>query len=134
MAKAGDAYIVTLKKSHLEWGIHRYTSTRNPRYGEGYIPIYAKYAREYEVVNSNGTDRQNVLGKNIFNCTSSDGYFEGVVKAQGCRKAGDPYAKQFSGNKNLRALGEWFAMVNAEVGDTVEVRWTSETDIVITKL
>ena len=37
MANRGDSYIITLKKSHLEWGTHRYTGTRDQIYGEGYI-------------------------------------------------------------------------------------------------
>lgn len=39
MAKAGDYYTITLKKSHLDWGTHRYTGTREEIPGEGYIPI-----------------------------------------------------------------------------------------------
>ena len=37
MPKAGDRFIVEIKPSHLGWGTHRYTDTRDPIYGEGYM-------------------------------------------------------------------------------------------------
>ncbi len=134
MANIGDSYTVTLKESHLGWGTHRYTDTRDQICGEGYIPIPSKYAHRFGLLNNNGTDYMDILGQNLFNCTSADGFFEGVLRAQGCRKAGDKYAKQFSVDGDLKALGNWFYEIGAEVGDEIEVSWTSPTDIVIEKI
>ena len=39
MAKSGDYYVITLKKTHIEWGTHRYTGSRGDILGEGYLPI-----------------------------------------------------------------------------------------------
>ncbi len=133
MAKAGDSYTIRLRKSHLEWGTHRYTNSRNKIYGEGYIPIPARYARSYKLLNSNGTYGQDSFGKNLFNCTSADGLFSGCLRSQGCNYEGNPYAKQFSGDGDLKALGEWFAAIDADVGDQIEVVFTSPTDIIISK-
>lgn len=131
MAKAGDSYVVTLKKTHIEWGTHRYTGSRNQIYGEGYIPIPSSYAYRFDLLNSNGTGYRDVLGKNIFNCRSVDGLYQGTLRAQGCREAGDVYAKQFSGDGNLKSLGTWFSQIGAVVGDKIKVCWISPTDIEI---
>lgn len=131
MAKAGDSYIVTIEKSHLEWGKHRYTNTRGIVYGEGYIKIPAKEARRLNLLNANGTDNKNVLGENLFNCVSADRNFKGVLRAQGCSGAGEPYAKQFAGDNNLKAIGDWYYSVGAKEGNKVKVTWSSHTDIVI---
>ena len=131
MAQKGNSYIVKLSKSHLEWGTHRYTNTRGKIYGEGYIPIPAQYAREYNLLNKNGTAGQDQLGQNIFNCISEDGFFAGKLRAQGCSQKGNPYAKQFSGDKNLKALGEWYSEFDVSIGDEIEVIFTSETDILL---
>lgn len=134
MANTGDSYIITLSKSHLEWGTHRYTSSRGKVYGEGYIPIPARIARNFDLLNNNGTNKQAVLGKNIFNCASSDGLFHTTLRSQGCSKHGNIHAKQFSGNKNLKAIGSWYSQLNAQVGDQVRVTFTSPTDIVIERI
>ena len=39
MPKSGDQYKVSIKMSHLDWGRHRYTHTRERIEGEGYIKI-----------------------------------------------------------------------------------------------
>ena len=134
MANRGDSYTITLKKSHLEWGTHRYTGTRDQIYGEGYIPIPSEYAYRFGLLNNNGTGYMDILGQNIFNCRSADGLFQGILRAQGCNKAGDKYAKQFSGDGNLKALGNWFSQIGAVIGDKVRVSWISSTDIIIEKI
>ena len=131
MANKGDTYTITLKEAHLKWGIHRYTFTRDRIYGEGYLLIPIKYARLYGLYNSNATGGKDVLGVNVFNCTSKDGLFNAQLKAQGCSKAGNQYAKQFSANDNLKAIGSWFSRIGAQVGDKVKITWTSQTDITI---
>lgn len=134
MAQAGDNYTITLKKSHLKWGEYRYTNSRGTVYGEGYIPIPIRYARSFNLLNQNGTDYLDVLGVNLFNCTSADGLYTGVLRAQGNTGEGNIYAKQFAGNKDLKALGEWFRTIAADIGDQVRVSWTSPTDVIIEKL
>lgn len=131
MAVAGDSYTITLNQAHLDWGRHRYTNSRGMVYGEGYIPISAPNARSFDIYNcKHNPNRADLLSVNIFNCTSSDGFFTGVLKAAG-NQADGVHAKQFEGNGDLKALGSWYAHVNAQVGDHVEVTWTSPTDIVI---
>ena len=134
MANTGNTYTITLKEAHLKWGIHRYTFTRDRIYGEGYLLIPIEYARLYNIYNSNATSGNDVLGVNIFNCTSKDGIFKAQLKAQGCSRAGNQYAKQFSANDNLKAIGSWFSSIGAQVGDKVKITWTSPTDIVIERV
>lgn len=131
MANAGDSYTVTLTRAPLEWGTHRYTGSRNRIYGEGYIPIPSNVARMYELYNGNGTGNLDVLGENIFRCVSADGVYRGVLRAQGCKRAGDIYAKQFSADGDLKAVGSWYASMGADIGDEVRVTWISPTDIEI---
>lgn len=133
MAKAGDSFKVTLKEAHLRWGELRYTSSRGTVYGEGYIQIPADVAYSLELLNNNGTFGQDILGQNLFHCKSKDGLYEGVLRAQGTQSDTD-FAKQFSGDKDLKAIGSWYSAINAEVGDVVQVTWTSPTEIIIEKL
>lgn len=134
MANTGDSFIVNLTASQLGWGTERYTFTRDIRYGEGYLSIPRKTAIELSLFNSNHTHGNDVLGQNIFNCTSADGFLNCQLKSQGCSSAGDEFAKQFAGNNDLRALGAWYANIHANVGDQVEVYFTSPTDIRLTRL
>lgn len=134
MARAGDTFTVELNRSQLEWGTFRFTGSRGLRYGEGYLKIPKDYARDCKLYNNNYTNDQDVFGQNLFNATSVDGYFNGILRSQGCSEAGDPYAKQFAGDKNLLSLGDWYAHIDAQVGDWVRVTFTSPTDIIIEKL
>ncbi|EOU1475817.1 hypothetical protein VOH98_000382 [Clostridium perfringens] len=131
MPVRGDSFTVSLGETHLNWGTHRYTNSRGIIYGEGYIPIPRGIARRIGIYNSNYTNGQDLLGVNIFNCTSADGFFCGQVKMGGSSEAGDIYAKNLQGNGNLQAIGSWFANCNAIVGGQVEVTWLSPTDITI---
>ena len=133
MPKAGDSYEVILKEPHLGWGDYRKTLSREPVDGEAYIPIPADRARAFRILNSNGTPGRDVFGENLFHCKSSDGFYSGTIRAQGSKEAGNIYAKQFSEDKNLKAIGDWYKKVGASVGDKVLVEWTSATDITITK-
>lgn len=129
MPKTGDSFIVTLKPSHLGWGRYRHTNTRPIINGEGYLPIPAKYARAMNITNSNG------IGNTLYNCNSADGQLKDVtLLAQGASRAGYKHAKNFAGKGNLKLLGTWFASIGAQVGDRVEIKFTSPTDILLTKL
>ena len=129
MANKGNKFIVKLTESQLGWGEKRYTSSRDYRKGEAYLAIPGSNARELELYNSNHTNGEDILGVNIFNCVSTDGKFSCQLKAQGNRAAGDEYAKQFSGNDNLHALGNWYSEIDAQVGDQIAVYFTSPYDI-----
>lgn len=81
----------------------------------------------------NGTRGRDTLGINLFNCHSADGYFNGVLRAQGNQNRAN-FAKQFSADGDLKAIGEWYATISAAVGNIVRVTWNSPTDILIEKL
>lgn len=134
MAKAGDSFTIKLNKAQLEWGTYRFTGSRGIRYGEGYLKIPQNYARLYNLYNGNHTQKQDILGENIFHATSKDGLYNGFLRSQGCTNAGDPFAKQFAGDKDLMALGNWYAQINAQAGDLVRVTFISSTDILIEKI
>ena len=134
MANAGDYYIVPLSEAHLGWGTHRYTNSRPPIEGERYLPIPRREAMRLGIYNSNATGGRDVFGENLFHCTSADGYFRAVLKAQGCSQEGDPYAKQFSVNNDLKGLKVWYDHICAEPGVEVRVTWVSPTDIIIERI
>lgn len=85
------------------------------------------------MLNSNGTGGRDVFGENLFYCHSADGHFQGTLRAQGNQDQ-TTYAKQFSADGNLRAIGRWYANIGAVPGDIIRVSWTSPTDILIEKL
>lgn len=134
MAHAGDFYRVTLKRTHYDWGMYRTTETRDPIAGEGYIPIPKEYAEHFHLLNSNGTNKMDVLGQNLFYYRTADGFRHGILRAQGCHSAGDIYAKQFSENGDLKAIGAWFAYIGAVEGTRIEVKWESEDSVVISRV
>lgn len=114
MPQAGDSFIVEIKEAHIMWGeFHpsRHSHSRREVYGEGYIQIPAGSAYNYGIFN-----RNNPFGANVrYNCTSYDGYYNGRLLAQG-NQGGDPnYAKQFSEEGNLKAIGDWYDYVGATV-------------------
>jgi len=127
MPIAGDSFRITLKKAHLEWGTYRHTSSRNQIYGEGYLPIPAQNARQFNIYNKFQP------GANpIYNCSSIDGFLSNVeLLAAGNSVAQAVHAKQFHGNGNLKLLGDWFYNVNAHVGDTVEIVFTAPNSMTI---
>jgi len=130
MPRSGDYYEVEIKAPHLGWGDYRYTDTRPTIYGEGYIKIPAREAKSLGIYNSNL--QGDILGVNIFNCSSSDGIYRGQLKAQGSSRSGEIYAKQFAENGYLQGIGRWYKDCGATIGDYVRVEWLSETDIIIT--
>ena len=132
MPKQGDQFIVELTETHIGWGTYRYTKSRPQITGECYIPIPSSEAHQFGIYNSNHTQGKDVLGQNIFNARSADGLFSGTVKASGASQRGDFYAKNLSGQGNLRAFSDWFNQMNVTVGTKIKVEWTSPTDILFT--
>lgn len=120
MPKRGDTFVVTLEASHLGWGTHRHTNTRDRINGEGYIKIPRQYAEEYCIYNDN-----HPTSDPRYFCTAVNGSFSGVLLAQGCSKAGDIFAKQFAEKGNLKGIGSWYKSVGAELGGKVRVTFTS---------
>lgn len=130
MPKAGNTFTVVLKKTHVKWGEHRNTNSRKRRRNEGYIPIPANYARGYYITNLHETKQSNVYLVN-----TSDGFLTNEkLKASGCSKKGDKYAKNLHGNNDLTLLGNWFERTNTNPGDKIEVKFVSPTEILLTKL
>lgn len=130
MPQAGDSYIVPVTASQAEWGEYRNPTNRDPVEGEGYIAIPLEYARRYNIFNSNNT--QTGLGFNEFIATSRDGFINGeILLAQGCVRAGDPYAKNFSVKKNLKRIGGWLAYNNVTTGNRIRVTFTSPTEVLL---
>lgn len=126
----GDNFITTLKKAHLEWGTYRHTSSRGLIYGEGYLQIPAKIARQLQIYNSN---QVGVITE--YNCNSIDGFLQNVIlKASGCSRVGNVFAKQFHGSGDLKVLGDWFHHINASIGDRIKILWVTPTDITIERL
>lgn len=91
-------------------------------------------ALNLQLFNGNHTSGYDILGENIFHATSADGLFTGTLRSEGCSNAGDPYAKQFAGDKDLMALGYWYSQINAQIGDLIRVTFTSPADVVLEKL
>lgn len=134
MAKAGDSFVVELSQSHVAWGTYRFTNSREPISGEGYIPIPLNDAQRLGLLNGNGTKHIDIWGENLFECESVDGFFRGVLRAQGSKSAGDIFAKQFAGDGDLKALGRWYAYIGARPGDKIRVYWVNAKRIEIEKL
>lgn len=126
MPKSGDEFTVILKKAHLGWGTYRYTDTRDPIYGEGYIKIPLRDAKRFEIYNSN-----HPTANTRYQCTSVDGNYSGILLAQGSKNAGDVYAKQFAEEGNLKGIGSWYKSVGALEGGEVRVTFTSPNSLEI---
>lgn len=108
------------------WGTHRYTDTREPIYGEGYIQIPQNVAKRLEIFNNNK------LGAEVrYECHSIDGLYSGTLLAQGCSQAGEIYAKQFAEAGNLKGIGRWYEAVAAKENGEVEVVFTSSNSMTI---
>ncbi|WP_035765079.1 hypothetical protein [Butyrivibrio sp. NC2002] len=129
MANTGDNYTIELKEAQLDWGGYRNTNTRDYIPGEAYLPIPRQIAQKYDIVNSNATDRKDIYGKNLFRFHTDDNFLEGTLKAQGCNKAGDIYAKQFSVKGNLKPLGTWYDHIQATTGTRIHVKWIAPDEI-----
>lgn len=123
MPRAGDSYTVEVKQSHLDWGRHRYTYTRDRIAGEAYVKIPKACAESFGI--HTGA---------IYNATFTDGFPGFQAKAAGNSEAGGIYAKQFQGDGDLKAFGYWYQHCGAEVGDRVLVEFTSPTNVQFTLL
>lgn len=129
MPNTGDTFTTTLRQAHLEWGAHRHTSTREIRYGEGYLQIPSTYAYDFEITNDKEPTRSQ-----IYTFSTADGFIQdGSLKASG-NQSKENYAKQFHGNGALKLLGDWFYHIDAQEGDQIKIEFLSPTNILLTKV
>lgn len=132
MPAAGSTFITTLQRAHMEWGSYRHTNTRGIVFGEGYIQVPINYARRLGIYNSNYTEGEDILGVNVFYCSSADGFLNNIlVKSGGSCSAGDIYAKQLHGSGDLQVFGDWYYHINAHIGDTIRVTWITNTHLLV---
>lgn len=130
MPNTGDSFVTTLKRAHLFWGSHRHTNTRGIVYGEAYLHIPISQARRLNIYNEKQPN-----GNIIYNCNTNDGFLtNSSLKSSGKRSENDVYAKQFHGNGNLKLLRTWFNHINAQIGDRIEVKFISPTEILLTRI
>lgn len=129
MPNTGDFFVTTLKQAHLEWGEHRHTNSRGIRIGEGYLQIPANFAYQFDITNNNSN-----LRSAIYDFSTSDGYFTNEKLLASGNQNSPEYAKQFQGSNNLQLLGDWFNHINANIGDEIEIRFLSPTEILLTKV
>ncbi|WP_219904961.1 hypothetical protein [Arcticibacter pallidicorallinus] len=129
MPKAGDSFIAILKRPHVGWGTHRHTGTRKLINGEGYLHIPAYIARKFDITNIHG------IGNRDYTCNSADGYLKNsALIASGGTDRLSKYAKNLQGKGDLKILGGWFNHINAQVGDRIEVKFVTPTEILLSKI
>lgn len=130
MAKTGDSFEVTLKKTHVGWGTYRKTNSRSPIPYEGYLPIPLKVALSLNITNVH-----NKKQSNIYKVSTSDGFLTNqYLKASGNRKRGDMFAKNMHGDGNLKLLGIWYNNAGIKAGDKIKVEFTAPFEILLTKI
>lgn len=130
MPKAGDKFIVTLRNNHIGWGTERKTNTRGKVKDESYLPIPIEYAKRFSITNLHDKSRGN-----IYTFSTNDGFYKNEqLKASGCRKQGDKYAKNLHGNGNLKLLTPWFKSINAIKGTQIVIEFTAPAEILLTKI
>ncbi|MFZ2284154.1 MAG: hypothetical protein WAV86_09780 [Lutibacter sp.] len=129
MPNTGDLFITTLLQAHLEWGEHRHTNSRGIIIGEGYLQIPADVAYEYEITNNNS-----IIRSAEYDFSTSDGYITGEKLLAAGNQHIPEFAKQFQGSGNLKLLGNWFNHIDAHIGDQIEIRFISPTEILLTRL
>ncbi|MDI3540735.1 MAG: hypothetical protein PWP66_273 [Thermosediminibacterales bacterium] len=124
MPKTGDAFTITLKEVHLNWGTKSSKGVRCRSELEVYIPIPIKYARKFDI-------KQGA----VFDAESSDGFYNHGLLAGGSQGDNYQYGKNFESKGDLEKLGEWLKdYCKAEPGDKVEVRWTSPNKVRLTHI
>lgn len=130
MPKNGDTFTVPIGDAQLKWGTFRKPTNRNPVDGESYFAIPKEMAVKYGIFNSNHS--QTGFGYNEFYASSRDGFINNeVLLAQGCSKAGDPYAKNFAVKGDLKRIGDWFTYCKATTANKVKVTFTSSSTLIL---
>lgn len=127
MPLAGDKYIVEVKPSHIDWGEYRNPTNREPIEGESYVKIPSQYARQY------GITRGSIYVGHFANGNSN---IQVKASGNGPYENGVQYAKQFEGVGigACKAFTPWYQNCGIVVGDRIEVKFLSSTDILFTKI
>ncbi len=129
MQKKNDSYIIELKESHLKnWGIYRYTNTREKINSESYIAIPISKAKEYNILNSNQSEENTIYTAKFKNTDISI-----EVLTSGSTKVGDKYAKQFHGKGNLKALTPGYEALGVKVGEEIKITFIDEKTFEVEK-
>jgi hypothetical protein len=129
MPNTGDSFITTLLQAHLEWGEHRHTNSRGIVIGEGYLQIPADVAYDFEITNNHSAIRSAE-----YDFSTSDDYIVNEKLLAAGNQHRVEYAKQFQGSGNLKLLGNWFNHIDAQIGDQIEIRFISPTEILLTRI
>ena len=77
MANTGDSFEIVLSQSHIAWGTYRFTNSREPISGEGYIPIPLNEARRLGLFNGNGT-KCKVIWRYLCKTVCGEWRFKGI--------------------------------------------------------
>ena len=129
MPNTGDSYVTTLKQPHLEWGEYRHTNSRGTIIGEGYLQIPSNEAYQLEITNNKSTLRSAEYDFSTFD----EFITNGKLLATGNQSRVE-FAKQFHGSGDLKLLGDWYNHINAQIGDKIEIKFISPTEILLTKI
>lgn len=129
MPQAGDSFITTLKQPHLQWGEFRHTNSRGIRIGEGYLQIPSVHAYNFNITNKSSN-----IGSAEYDFSTSDEFITNSRLLASGNQYQSEFAKQFHGLKNLELLGDWFAHIDAQIGDQIEIKFITPTEILLTKL
>lgn len=129
MPKAGDKFSTNTYQNWGEYNPKRFSPSRSHEPNESYIVIPKFFAEIFSIYMSNkkgaNTCYEAYDDKDEFIC---------VLKAQGCSVKGSVYAKQFSGEGNLKALNPWILKNSITDADTIEVEFLSPTALKLSKV
>ena len=130
MPQAGDSFQTN---TYQKWGERkplgkRETDSRDEIQNESYIKVPQKAARDFCIFMSNqsGANTQ-------YEAYDDNGNLICTLTAQGNVSKGAKYAKQLSGSGDLKSLTPWIRLNNITDSDTIEVEFTSPTDLILRK-
>lgn len=129
MPNTGDSFITTLLQAHLEWGEHRHTNSRGIVIGEGYLQIPAEFAYQFDITNNSFLARSAE-----YDFSTADHFLIGEKLLASGNQHRSEFAKQFQGSNNLKLLGNWYNHIDAQIGDQIEIRFISPTEILLTRI
>ncbi len=126
MTRIGKSFEVEVLEAHRDWGVFRHSNTRAPIEGESYVKIPAREAR-----------RLNLKRGDRFTAYFDNEHPSMEIKASGNGPLENDlqYAKQFEGigPGACKAFTPWFESMDVKVGDTIKVKFLSETEILFSK-
>jgi len=129
MPQPGDSFITTLRQPHLQWGEFRHTNSRGIRIGEGYLQIPSVHAYNFNI-----TNKKSNMRSAEYDFSTSDGFLTNNRLLASGNQHRPEFAKQFHGLRKLVLLGDWFGHIDAQIGDQIEIRFISATEILLTKI